>query len=206
LSVRLFDHPSQEQVGDFGTFDKTTGDLIVEGNIYDLKEFTELATKYPASTNDEDKPIEIHSSRVVKPSTEDKAGANPSDAQDVLFTTQWQFNASRGAILLMYKPQMKSIPDEIFTPSLLGSPALKNKWVVSQVWTCPGFYMYLSSRSNEKVTVSLREDVTSPVDTNVDSSHSRTFSWSAEGCIGLRQHAYQPDSNYTPLFYVRPIR
>ncbi len=55
------------------------------------------------------------------------------------------FNNKRGAILLMHKPRMAHVPDECFLASL-HLPILKGKSVVSQVWNCPGFYMYLSNR------------------------------------------------------------
>jgi hypothetical protein len=46
----------------------------------------------------------------------------------------------------MHKPRMTHIPDEFFLAASLHLPILKGKYVVSQVWNCPGFYMYLSNR------------------------------------------------------------
>jgi len=62
-----------------------------------------------------------------------------------MFKSRRQFNDKRGAILLMHKPRMTHVPNEFF----LASPRLpipNGKFVVSQVWNCPGFYMYLSNR------------------------------------------------------------
>jgi hypothetical protein len=42
---------------------------------------------------------------------------------------------------------MTRVPDQFFTASdSLHLSVLKGKCVVYQVWTCPGYYMYLSSR------------------------------------------------------------
>jgi hypothetical protein len=65
--------------------------------------------------------------------------------QGIVFRSRWQFNRKRGAVLLMHRPRMTHIPDEFF-PASLHLPILKGKSVVSQVWDCPGFYMYLSNR------------------------------------------------------------
>ncbi len=49
-----------------------------------------------------------------------------------MFKSRRQFNDKRGAILLMHKPRMTHVPDEIFlaSPHL---PILKGESVVSQV-------------------------------------------------------------------------
>ncbi len=68
--------------------------------------------------------------------------------QDAVFKSQWQFNAKRGAVLLMHKPRLTRLPDAFFkAPQTLKLSILKGKFVVYQVWNCPGFYMYLSNRS-----------------------------------------------------------
>jgi hypothetical protein len=123
---------------------------------------------------------------------------------------------------------MTHVPDEFF-PASLHLPILKGKSVVSQVWDCPGFYMYLSNRcalltaslftsppmnknalfltlASEEVTVNLRANFTHPAAPGVNMNPSVTFGWSAEGCTGVRQYAYQPDAVYTPLFCLRSIR
>lgn len=65
----------------------------------------------------------------------------------IIFKSRWQFNSRRGAILLMHEPRMTRVPDEFFSaPESLHLPVLKGKYVVYQVWNCPGYYMYLSSR------------------------------------------------------------
>ena len=67
-------------------------------------------------------------------------------AQDLLLKGQWRVDANDGALLLMYKPQRTHVPEEVFTAPFLDDPILKNKWLVSDVWTCPGYYMYHFTR------------------------------------------------------------
>ena len=47
----------------------------------------------------------------------------------------------------MHKPRLTRVPDTFFKNGDTHKiPILKAKFVVYQVWDCPGFYMYLSSR------------------------------------------------------------
>jgi hypothetical protein len=123
----------------------------------------------------------------------------------------------------MHRPRMVHVPDEFF-PAALHLSILKGKCVVSQVWNCPGFYMYLSNRcgysqplaspdeqmlfllASEQVTVDLRANFTHPAAPGINLNSSVSFGWSAEGCNGVRQFAYQPDAVYTPLFCLRSIK
>jgi hypothetical protein len=60
--------------------------------------------------------------------------------------------------------------------------------------------------ASEQVTVDLRANFTHPAAPGINVNPSMTFSWSAEGCAGVRQYAYQSDAVYTPLFCLRSIR
>ena len=59
--------------------------------------------------------------------------------------SRWQFNAKRGAILLMYRPRLICVPDVFFEENS-DLPLFKRKVVVDQVYECPGFFMYLSNK------------------------------------------------------------
>jgi hypothetical protein len=60
--------------------------------------------------------------------------------------------------------------------------------------------------AKEQVTVNLRANFTHPTAPGINVNPSLTFSWSTEGCTGVRQYAYQPDAVYTPLFHLRSVR
>jgi hypothetical protein len=127
----------------------------------------------------------------------------------------------------MHKPRLTRVPDAFFQASL-HIPVLKTKFVVYQVWNCPGFYMYLSNRcallsgplfsfiprihnmlfplASEQVTIGLRANVNTPASSGSDNRPSPPYSWFAEGTAGVRQHAYRADAVYTPLYCMRFIR
>jgi hypothetical protein len=63
------------------------------------------------------------------------------DAQDLLIKGQWRVDANDGALLLMHKPLRTHIPEDVFQ-AFLDNPVLKNKWLVSEVWNCTGYFMY----------------------------------------------------------------
>ena len=69
-----------------------------------------------------------------------------ADDRPVALKSRWQFNKKRGAILLMHRPRLICVHDEFFDEQIV-LPILKNKVIVEQVYSCPGFYMYLSNKS-----------------------------------------------------------
>ncbi|KAH9998003.1 hypothetical protein BJV77DRAFT_787659 [Russula vinacea] len=200
-----WDPPRNFRPGDFGVVNKKTGALIVEGNIYTHPDIAQIAHQYHQIQAAEVDHYQINSFDVRGLDVNAAAGANIPNVQNIVFQSRWQFNNKRGAILLMHRPRMTHVPDEFFHASL-HLPILKGKCVVSQAWSCPGFYIYLSNRSSEQVTVNLRADFTHPAAPGINTNPSVTFSWSAEGCSGVRQYAYRSDAVYTPLFCLRSIR
>ena len=62
---RPFDQLPKNQAGDFGTIDKITGELFVEGNIFTHQDIANTAMKYPASGCTEDDLVEIPSNEVL---------------------------------------------------------------------------------------------------------------------------------------------
>jgi hypothetical protein len=55
------------------------------------------------------------------------------------------------------------------------------------------------------VAVSLQTNVINPAAPAVNLSLDTSLSWVAEGCTGVRQHAYRQDRIYTPLFCLKKI-
>jgi len=200
-----WDPPRNIRPGDLGTINKETGELIVEGNIYTHPDIAQIARQHRPIRTAEVDHYHINSFEVRQLDVNADVRAEIPNVQGIVFKSQWVFNNKRGAILLMHKPRMTHVPDEFFLASLHLS-ILKGKYVVSQVWNCPGYYMYLSNRSNEQVTVNLRTNLTHPTAPGINVNPSVTFSWSAEGCTGVRQYGYQTDAVYTPLFCLRSVR
>lgn len=70
-----FDQASTNQAGDFGTVDRITGELFVEGNIYTHGDIANIAMKYPASGCAEDDLFEVHSKGVLPSDVKTEARA-----------------------------------------------------------------------------------------------------------------------------------
>lgn len=66
---------------------------------------------------------------------------------DAAFKGQWKFNASRGAVLVMLKPRLTRIPDEIFPLTLQNRKLLNDKKLITEVSSCPAYALYLSGNS-----------------------------------------------------------
>lgn len=65
----------QTQAGDFGTINKKTGELVVEGNIYTHVDTKEIASRHPAVPAPEVDQFEIHSYEVRGIDVNTSAGA-----------------------------------------------------------------------------------------------------------------------------------
>ncbi|KAI0004598.1 hypothetical protein BJV74DRAFT_881176 [Russula compacta] len=190
--------------GDFGTVSKSSGVFTPEGNIYTHSDIAHIANQYrPIQSPDIDH-YQLHTYEVRGLDIENDAIRASSDP-GVVFKSRWRFNDKRGAILLMHRPQMTIVPDEFFKVSVQ-IPILKGKCLVYQTWNCPGFFMYLSNRSSEQMTVSLHKSVPAPAGSGTNTTPPVTFNWSAEGSAGVRQYAYKPGAVYTPLLRMRSIR
>jgi hypothetical protein len=55
----------------------------------------------------------------------------------------------------MHQPRLTIVPDALFS-EIRGVPILKNKSVVYQVFNCPGFYMYLSNKGEQRASFDFR--------------------------------------------------
>jgi hypothetical protein len=202
-----WDPPKVIQIGDFGTIDKATGELKVEGNIFTHPQIKHIAQAYPAYEARETDLYQINSLQVKRLDTPTEVGAatDAADDQGVVLKTRWQFNTKRGAILLMHRPRLICVPDGFFDEKF-DLPLLKRKVVVEQVYNCPGFYMYLSNKASEQVSVSLRANTFPNTATPSGSTESAlAVGWKADGSTGVCQQAFREDAVYTPLFRLKSL-
>jgi hypothetical protein len=105
-----WDPPKVIQVGDFGTIDKKTGELKVEGNIFTHLEIKHIAQEYPAFEAPEVDLYQIHSQQVKRLDVQADVRA---DTPAAVFKSRWQFNNKRGAILLMHRPRLFCVPEGV---------------------------------------------------------------------------------------------
>lgn len=197
-----WDPPRRIEPGDFGTIVKSTGEFVVEGNIYVHADLAHISERYPPSEGHELDRYHIHSYEVRGVDVGGGLGANFLGTQGLVFRSHWQFNSRRGAVLLMHQPRLTIVPDALFS-EIRGVPILKNKSVVYQVFNCPGFYMYLSNKVHEQVAVSLRASLPPQV-SNVNPALD--VGWMAHGTSGIGQQGYHSGAIYTPLFSLRSIK
>jgi hypothetical protein len=149
-------------------------------------------------------------------------------APGLVFTRQWQFNARRGAVMVMHKPRSSTVPKGFFDEALKRRfPALKGKSVIYEVYSSPGFFMYLSNKSeycddtlvkiltkfkpsrsfsaSEQVTISLHANLNRPTP-GANNPPQAPFIWSSQGTPGICHHVYRASGSYSPLFALRSVR
>jgi hypothetical protein len=59
--------------------------------------------------------------------------------------SQWQFSTKRGALLVMHQPRSAYIPPKVLLKTLINITKLKDKYLVTETFTCPAYSLYLSS-------------------------------------------------------------
>ncbi|KAI0259830.1 hypothetical protein BC834DRAFT_598188 [Gloeopeniophorella convolvens] len=196
-----WDPPKTVQPGDFGSVEGETGEFVSEGNIYSLDVIKDLAVQHPIRIGDRVDRHNIHSYEVTGMDASVEQGLDTSGIHCIALKSKWKFSSKRGAILLMHEPQMTYVPDEFLSEVLKRKDILKDKCVVNQVYTCSGFYMYLSNKTREELTVSLRTSV--PIAGPVYGTHGAKIGWHCDRYAGVQQSAYNAESRYTPLFAMK---
>jgi len=74
---------------------------------------------------------------------------NFDDLCDIIYKRQWKFGGERAAFLVLHRPQKISIPNSLLDTALKAEnplPEIRTKNVVTNVWSCPSFAMYLSNK------------------------------------------------------------
>ncbi|KAI0259829.1 hypothetical protein BC834DRAFT_597900 [Gloeopeniophorella convolvens] len=183
------------QVGDYGKIDFDTGQLVVEGNIYRDEPLASTMKLYPPVSHAPIPEYKVDSSfsRYQMPPPEFE------DLDDVALKAQWKFGERRAGFLVMYQARRTSIPEEFLKLTLKSPiPELKGKDIVTNIFTCPAFAMYMSNKSGENVKLALRTSVT---ETGTQSG------WYAEGNVGVYQFGSLPDPEaFLPLYNMQVLQ
>ena len=154
-------------MGDYGEIDKKSGEFEKEGNIYDEDGTAGVAAGHPPLTAPRDHVFEISSQNVkrVEFGLEPTVCVTLTDHSILdcllIFTLrshseipgiaeasakgQWKFAKKRGALLVMHQPRNDYIPPKVLLKKLIKVPDLKNKYLVTETFTCPAYSLYLSS-------------------------------------------------------------
>ncbi|KAL5499233.1 hypothetical protein ACEPAH_1751 [Sanghuangporus vaninii] len=192
--------------GYYGTIDEKTGEFQKKGDIFspdfDEPEIKGIVNKYlPISAP----PVDIQMIRSFdarKITIDPKAHVNIFGIAEPTFGGQWQFGRTRGALLVLYKPRITRLPDELLE-KLKETEWGQGKQIVTEAHSCPGFVLYLSDKNKELVTISLRTDV--PVNAGVTAGVGIKVGWVASGATGNYIEAYTNEPVYVPLYQIKEI-
>ncbi|OCB86598.1 hypothetical protein A7U60_g6276 [Sanghuangporus baumii] len=210
--------------GFYGTIDEKTGEFQKKGDIFspdfDEPEIKDIVNKYLLISAP---PVDIQMIRsfdAKKIAIDPKAHVNIFGIAEPTFGGQWQFGRTRGALLVLYKPRITRLPDELLE-KLKETEWGQGKQIVTEAHSCPGFVLYLSDKSKcsydpskqscthleftdkEMVTISLRADV--PVNAGVTAGAGIKVGWVASGATGNYIEAYTNEPVYVPLYQIKEI-
>ncbi|KAF8839988.1 hypothetical protein BDN67DRAFT_1003296 [Paxillus ammoniavirescens] len=202
-----WDPPIPVNVGAFGTHNRRTGELDVEGNIYDpefQEELDNLKIKFkianhPPKEGEIEKDFIIASSGARKTDFNVGSEAAVAGLASASLKGQWQFDeGKRDALLIMHNPRQMYIPGEVILKHLYKVPKLRNKFLVTSVHVCPAYSMYLSNKSGETISLALvaqgpaAPGVTASGDIGLRWWTSTQATFMREGCHETGKYCYTP--------------
>ncbi|KAJ7176095.1 hypothetical protein C8R43DRAFT_974971 [Mycena crocata] len=191
-------HPIE--VGDYGQIDKKTGIFGKEGNIYKTPETAEIAAiaaAHPPELGAPEEDMIILSETTTERQFSLGPQVSVPGIAEASLKGQWKFGTGRtGALLVMAAPQSKfvSYPNALLK-QLLAVPTMKDKdtCVVTQVSECRAYSMYLSSKSEDTLSLALLSTTPLPVAPLVSAGGEVGVTWWSQTGGGVfRQGAIPP--------------
>jgi len=204
-----WDPPVQIKVGSYGDIDEKTGAFQVDGNVYDLKS----VDGKPRFTDEPEKSPIVNGYKVC--STDAKRSefnAGPNDGIFDLNLTEadgkfnWIFSKKRGALLVMLNYRTESLPETV-KQSMLLSEDIKEKAVVTKVYNCKAYCLYLSNKSDETISIQLSGQSPALYTTSVVAGDEANAGGRQGGGVeGLFQRGENEEATFTPLYEIEKIR
>ncbi|KAL5501092.1 hypothetical protein ACEPAH_9479 [Sanghuangporus vaninii] len=191
--------PNLIEVGDYGRINKKSGAFQREGNIYHEPSLKYITDQFPKQRCEPMDEFIASSSNVKQCVFGMGADIGVYDIAETSFKAQWQFDSSRGALLVMIKPRMTVLPNELLN-ACIGNELLERKTVVVEVFSCPAYAMYLSNKKITTVGLALKVDTSDVAAAQLDTL------WRSNITSGMFQKAYRREERYTPLFDIREVR
>lgn len=209
-----WDPPIPVEVGAYGEVESETGELRVDGNIYD-PEFQDELNKLGLSLRmtehlpeeggaEEDFIISSKGAKRVDVSLGPDVGV--AGLATASIKGQWQFEqGKRDALLIMYCPRLRYLPANVILDKLYKVPKLKDKWLVTSIHICPAFSMYLSNKSGEKVSLALVAQVPVPPAPGISAGAEGGIGWWSDCQADLLRKACDKSGKYcyTPLYTMK---
>lgn len=203
------DASKEIKVGDFGYIERSTGEFLVEGNLYKLASTREQMEAYPvietASTD-----FEKYTSKGVKElGFSPKVSAALEMVVDVELDAKWQFKRDRGALLVLLTPKiqtMSGLPIDVLLDERHQN-ILKGKSICTDVFSCPGFCLYLSNSEEHVFDVSLNGKVPIPNAPGVTAGGGIATNWKVGHTQGVVKQGMDAKGRYVyyPLFGLKQI-
>jgi len=207
-----WDPPIPIEVGSFGDVGDKSGVFEVDGNISELKSGD--GTPYYAGVP-ETTPI-VHEFTVCsKDATGIDASVGPNANVGIADLTLanagaqfgWQFGNKRGAVLVMRNYRIESLPQSVKRAIVdCKDDKLKGLRVVTKVYKCQAYCLYLSNKTNEKVNFQLSGQVPVPLAPGVMAGGNISCAWGSKGAEGLFQSGANEKELFTPLYEIEKIR
>lgn len=209
-----WDPPYSIKVGDYGKIDVQSGEFNREGNIYDDihtictdEKIIKLVRGNPPVLAPRDNVYTASSDRVKGGNFKLTAGVEVLGLADASIKGQWAFGSDRGALLIMAYPRSSRIPPVNLLKHLADVPTLKNMCLVTEVFACPAYSFYLSSKSNEIVDVALLGSYPIPHVPGVAVHGDAETKWWSRNTSGLFRSAGEANGKdeYTPLYALKEV-
>ncbi|GJE92066.1 hypothetical protein PsYK624_082190 [Phanerochaete sordida] len=209
-----WDPPKTIRAGDIGFVNRDSGEFERLGNIYRSQdmaqlgcdaELFELVQSHPATVTPADEVYTIKSYNATQVGMNAGANALAPSVGKVGFSTAINFDRHRGAFLVMHNPNMTVVPDELyrnetFAEKLFGKD--KQLRIVTEVFTCDGYVLYLSNKKAESVEITLDIGTSSTAAASVDADLGAT--WNTKGGSGNFRKGYKKGA-FTPLYHLKGL-
>ncbi|KAG2148858.1 hypothetical protein DEU56DRAFT_782530 [Suillus clintonianus] len=211
-----WDPPIKIKVGDYGTIDSESGELDVEGNIYEAA-FQESLNKQglKIDLSDEscqpqkgglDDNIIMSSSGVKQGDFSMKPEVSFLNLASASVKAEFQFQeGKRGAILVMHKPLQEYIPRGKVLNLVHNATELHDKYLVTSTFTCPGYYIYLSNKSGERIALALAASAPILAAGGVTAGGAVSVDWWTDAQAAFLRKAFDKAGQYryTPLYAMK---
>jgi hypothetical protein len=194
-----WDPPIPIQVGAYGRLNVESGELDIEGNIYD-PEFQILLDKVDGKLKLADFPPQVGAVEgdfivctmgVRQNDLKVDGEINVPGLGQASIKGEWQFQrGKRGALLIMHNPRQEYVPRGRILEALYKVPELKDMHIVNSIFKCPAYTIYLSDKSGEKISLAL-----------TPSGHeTESEQWWSDTNASLLRKGHHKDYMFTPLY------
>ncbi|KAG1867042.1 hypothetical protein C8R48DRAFT_599837 [Suillus tomentosus] len=194
-----WDPPIPIPVGAYGRLNNETGELDIEGNIYD-PEFQVLLDKVDGQLKLADFLPQIGAVEgdfivctmgVRQKDLKIDGEIKVAGLAQASIKGEWQFQrGKRGALLIMHNPRQEYVPRGRVLETLYKVPELKDMHIVNSIFKCPAYTIYLSDKSGEKISLALTSN----------GNASEPSQWWSDTNVSLLRKGHHKDYMFTPLY------